>query len=134
MNLVHGGDLRPLTHQHPDVFHPASQLWVRRHSDAPWVIDLPLTADRDGLWVNKFVPHHTGRLDDVTWVAPNGIRYLNPEIVLLFKARLRRSKDLRDLERTWPRLPREKQAWLRQMLRGVDEHHPWLELTVDDGL
>ena len=43
-----GGDMRPLTDQHPDVFHPSSQLWVREYGDAPWVIDLPLTPDRDG--------------------------------------------------------------------------------------
>lgn len=122
-----GGDMRPLTHQHPEVFHPASQLWVRQHSGAPWVIDLPLTPDRDGLWTNKFIADHVGPIDEVTWIAGDQIRYLNPEIVLLFKARLRRTKDERDLARTWPLLTEEKQAWLRQMIRRVDDIHPWLE-------
>jgi hypothetical protein len=122
-----GGDLRPLTHKHPDVFHPASQLWVRRHGDSPWVIDLPLTPDRDGLWTNKFMPDHVGPIDEVTWLAGDGIRYLNPEIVLLFKARLRRTKDAMDLARTWSLLTEEKQVWLRQMIRSVDASHPWLD-------
>ncbi len=122
-----GGDMRPLTHQHPDVFNPASQLWVRKHSGAPWVIDLPLTPDRDGLWTNKYLPDHVGPLDEVTWVADDRIRYLNPEIVLLFKARLRRTKDERDLARAWPMLARNNQRWLREMIRGLDATHPWLE-------
>ena len=117
-----GGDMRPLTPQHPEVFNPASQLWVREHGDAPWVLDLPLTPDRDGLWTNKFVPDHVGAIDEVTWVADDEIRYLNPEIVLLFKARKRRTKDEQDFARTWPMLAEGKQAWLRGMIPG----HPWL--------
>jgi len=115
-----------LTPQHPDVFHAASQLWVREHGDAPWVLDLPLTPDRDGLWTNKFAPDHAGPIDEVTWVADDRIRYLNPEIVLLFKARKRRTKDVQDFTRTWPMLAEGKQAWLRAMIRRVDAGHPWL--------
>lgn len=125
-----GGDMRPLTDEHPDVFHPASQVWVREHGDAPWVIDLPLTPDRDGLWTNKFMPDHVGAIDDVTWTADDGIRYLNPEIVLFFKARNRRTKDKRDLDRIWPLLPADKRSWLHEMLRRSDANHPWLDLLI----
>jgi aminoglycoside-2''-adenylyltransferase len=120
------GDMRPLTYRHPEVFHPASQLWVRKHSGAPWVIDLPLTPDRDGLWTNKFVADHVGPIEEVTWLADDQVRYLNPEIVLLFKARLRRAKDEQDLARTWPLLTEEKQVWLREMIHRTDANHPWL--------
>jgi hypothetical protein len=124
------GDMRPLTYKHPDVFNPASQLWVRRNSNSPWVIDLPLTPDRDGLWTNKYLPSHTGRLEDVSWVADDGIRYLNPEIVLLFKARLRRTKDVRDLELVWPLLAATQRHWLREMIGGLDGGHPWLSVVA----
>jgi len=119
--------MRPLTDRHPEVFHPASQIWVREHGDAPWVIDLPLTPDRDGLWTNKFIADHVAPLDEVTWVAGDGIRYLNPEIVLLFKARKRRTKDEHDLACTWPLLSDDKQLWLQDMIRRTDNNHPWLQ-------
>jgi hypothetical protein len=121
-----GGDMRPLTDQHPDVFHPASQIWVREHGDAPWLIDLPLTPDRDGLWTNKFLPEHTAEIDEVTWVADNRIRYLNPEIVLFFKARKQRTKDTHDLTQTWPTLTTPQQTWLHKTLHKTNPHHPWL--------
>jgi hypothetical protein len=122
------GDMRPLTHQHPDVFHPASQLWVRRNGDSPWVIDLPLTPDHDGLWTNKYIPTHTAPLDDVTWTAADGTRYLNPEVVLLFKARLHRTKDTHDLTRTWHHLTSTQQTWLHHMIRTTHPTHPWIQL------
>jgi hypothetical protein len=81
---------------------------------------------RDGLWTNKFVPDHAGPIDEVTWLADDQIRYLNPEIVLLFKARKRRTKDERDFALAWPLLTEDKQAWLRKMISGIDDGHPWL--------
>ena len=66
------------------------------------MIDLPITPDRDGLWTNKRMPDHVAPLEEVTWVADDGIRYLNPEIALLFKAVQQRPKDERDLDRCLP--------------------------------
>ena len=90
-----------------------SQIWVRAHARAPWVIDLPITPDRDGLWTSKRWPDHVAPLDEVTWVADDGIRYLNPEIALHFKARRTGPRTTRDLERTWPLLDADRRAWLR---------------------
>ncbi len=122
-----GGTLRPLDDRHPEPLDVASQIWVRAAATAPWVIDLPLTPDRDGLWTNKRLPDHVAPVEEVTWVAPDGIRYLAPEIVLLYKASQRRPKDARDLERTWPLLDAEARAWLRDGVRRLYPEHPWLD-------
>ena len=102
----HGGTLRPLDDRFPEPISNESQIWVRRSAQDPWVIDLPITPDRDGLWTNKRMPDHVAPLEDVTWVADDGIRYLNPEIGLLYKAVLARRKDDRDLDRCLPLLER----------------------------
>lgn len=121
-----GGVLHPLGDRWPTVDDPESQLWLRANATSPWVLDVPLTPDDDGRWTNKRLPGHIAAVEDVTWVADDGIRYLSPEIVLLFKARLMRPKDDPDLEATLPVLSADKRAWLRTSLRQVAPDHPWL--------
>lgn len=121
-----GGVLHPLGGQWKDVDDPQSQLWLRANAAAPWVVDIPLTPDRDGLWTNKRIPEHVAPLQDVTWVAGDGVRYLNPEIVLLYKARLQRPKDDLDLAATRPVLSAEARAWLHGALSRIAPGHAWL--------
>ena len=124
----HGGTLRPLSDHFPEVLDVESQIWVRRSAQDPWVIDLPITPDRDGLWTNKRIPDHVAPLEDVTWVADDGIRYLNPEIALLYKAALGRRKDDRDLDRCLPLLSADAHAWLRDSVARLYPDHAWLAL------
>ena len=123
----HGGTLRPVSAKYPEVLDRGSQIWIREHALAPWVIDLPLTPDVDGLWTNKRWPEHVAPVEDVTWVADDGIRYLNPEIVLHYKARNGRLKDDRDLAGTWPLLDDRQRGWLREAVRATEPGHPWTD-------
>lgn len=121
-----GGVLHPLGGRWPTVDEPDSQLWLRAGARSPWVLDVPLTPDDDGRWINKRFPGHVAPVEDVTWVADDGIRYLSPEIVLLFKARLMRPKDDPDLEATLPVLSAEQRAWLRAAIAELIPDHRWL--------
>ena len=121
-----GGFLHPLGERWTTVEDPESQLWLRADASSPWIVDVPLTPARDGLWTNKRLPEHVAPVDEVTWLADDGIRYLNPEIVLLFKARLRRPKDDPDLEATLPVLTPARRTWLREAIRRLHPEHPWL--------
>lgn len=121
-----GGVLRPLGERWTDVEDPASQLWLRASAADPWVVDVPLTPDRDGRWTHKFLPGEDARGEDVTWVADDGIRYLAAEIVLSYKARLGRAKDDPDLEACLPVLTTEKRAWLRRAVEQTAPGHRWL--------
>lgn len=122
-----GGTLRPLNDRHPEVLDVRSQIWVRRSAADPWIIDLPITPDRDGLWTSKRDPGHVAPVEEVTWVHEDGVRYLRPEITLLYKAVLHRPKDDRDLAVTWSLLGPDEQAWLREAVGRVYPDHPWLE-------
>ena len=122
----HGGTLRPLDDRFPEPISVESQIWVRAGAQEPWVIDLPITPDRDGLWTNKRLPDHVAPVEEVTWVADDGLRYLNPEIALLYKAALARPKDDRDLAGAWPLLSGEARAWLRDAVRRLHPDHAWL--------
>ena len=122
----HGGVLRPLDDRFPEALDVRSQIWIREHALAPWIIDLPITPDRDGLWTNKFLDDHVLTVDEATWIAGDGLRYLRPEIVLFYKARLDRPKDRRDRDVTWPLLDQLGREWLRTAVRRLDPAHPWL--------
>jgi hypothetical protein len=122
-----GGLLRPLDDRFPDPQAPDSQIWVRRSAVDPWVIDLPITPDLDGLWTNKRMPDHVAPVEAVTWIADDGIRYLNPEIALLYKAGNGRAKDDRDLDRCLPLLSRDARTWLRDSVTRVYPGHAWLD-------
>lgn len=120
------GQLRPLTDSQPDLPEPDCQLWVRRNARSPWVMDMPLTPDVDGLWRNKRMQEHVALLDEVTWLTDQGVRVASPEIVLLFKAAGDRRKDRRDLALTWPLLDEHQREWLLDAVRRLYPEHPWL--------
>jgi hypothetical protein len=123
---VFRGAFRPLLDRWVDQVEPDSQIWVRRELGSPWLLDIVLTPDRDGLWTNKRDPDHVVPVEEATWLADDGLRYQRPEITLLFKAKQTRLKDDRDLAVTWPLLPADRQAWLRDAVARLHPDHPWL--------
>jgi hypothetical protein len=123
----HGGTLRPLDDRFPEPLSNESQIWVRRSAQDPWVVDLPITPDRDGLWSNKRMPDHVAPVEEVTFVADDGLRYLDPEICLLYKAVLHRPKDDRDLDRCLPLLSGPARRWLAESVARLYPQHAWLE-------
>ncbi len=120
------GVLHPLGDRWPTVDEPASQLWLRASATSPWIVDMPLTPDDGGRWTHKYLPGRAAAVEDVTWTADDGIRYLRPEIVLSYKARLRRPKDEPDFEATLPVLGAPQRAWLRDALTTLVPDHPWI--------
>lgn len=121
-----GGVLHPLGGQWQTVEEPGSQLWLRKNALSPWVLDIPLTPDRDGRWSNKRDPDHVADIAEVTFTADDGICYLRPEIVMSYKAALARPKDDLDLAATLAVLTPSGRAWLRDALTRQDPDHRWL--------
>jgi hypothetical protein len=127
---VDDGWFRPFDHRSPEV-RPDSQVWVRRDARSPWILDLPFTPDTDGRWTNKRNPEHTEDLADVTWIAPDGLRYARPEVTLMFKAAQARDKDRRDAEVALPMLAPPAREWLRRTVARMDSNHPWATTRQD---
>ncbi len=118
--------LRPLTDARPDLGAPDGQMWVRRDGSSPWVLDLPVTPDRDGHWTSKRMPEDVREVAEATRVGDDGLRYLRPEITLLFKARLDRTKDRLDRDLAWPLLDDDARRWLVETVRRIYPGHAWL--------
>lgn len=120
-----GGTFRVIDDEHPEPADPVSQVWMRENARSPWRVDCPLNPEVDGRWQSKRDAAHVADVEDVTWVAADGIRYLNPEVALLFKAAQAREKDSLDLESTWPMLSAEQREWLREAVHRLHPGHAW---------
>ena len=120
------GTLRPLKRPE-DLLDGCRQLWVRRDGASPWLADLAVTAMDGDVWVSPRDDRVRVPFADATFVGTDGIRYLRPEIVLSFKARLQRPKDERDLDAVLPLLDSGARAWLRETVELLHPGHPWLE-------
>lgn len=58
----------------------------------------------------------------------DGVPFIAPEVVLLYKATRRNSADDADFVTACSRLNSEPRRWLAQNLQNLDSAHPWLAL------
>jgi hypothetical protein len=118
------GSLRPwhLGERLPVAVH---DIWVRRHAADAWRFQFMLD-ERDG---DEWVFRRDGRVrlpvGEITWER-GGIRFVQPEIQLLYKSRGRRDKDEADFRVVLPLLSTPQRAWLRDALLLSDPGNPWL--------
>lgn len=131
------GSLRPLlpddahnanAHADPDDVLPTGcgQLWTRRAATEPWEYDILLAPGTSSEWVYKRDQSVRMPMAQALWER-DGIRYLQPEIQLLYKAQGLRPKDDLDFDTTLPRLERPRRDWLRDALQRTLPDHPWTE-------
>lgn len=117
------GALRPVLAGQP-LTAGCEQLWLRRDAGHPWRLDIQLDPS-DQEWVFK---------RDTSLRLPwpraqqtvDGVRYLRPEMALLYKARLDRPKDRADLAAA--ALDADARAWLAGNLERLG-HHEWALLA-----
>ena len=91
-----------------------------------------LLADREfGVWRYRREPAIIRDLARIELRSDEGIPFLAPELVLLYKSKTSsggvRSKDIADFEMTYSNLEPERKAWLRWALIATDPSHPWIE-------
>ncbi|HUQ43448.1 MAG TPA: hypothetical protein VM451_03430 [Candidatus Limnocylindria bacterium] len=127
------GTIRPLRTL-DELLDGARQLWVRRDGVSPWLMDLAATPHDGETWISPRDPSVRRPLEAATFTAADGIRYLQPDLVLFMKALLARPKDDGDLETILPRLDPERRAWLAETIERVHPGHRWLErIRMIDG-
>lgn len=113
----------------PDDLLPidCGQVWTRRSAMDPWEFDILLSPGDANTWVYKRDPRLQLPMADALWER-EGIRYLQPEIQLLYKARGLRPKDQADLAAALPHLDARRREWLKGAVQTTLPGHPWLQL------
>lgn len=123
--VVGDGEVRALA---PDAQPPANlhQNWVLDVAAQAWRMDVMLEPGDAVTWV--FRRDETIRAPRTRMIATtsDGIPFLRPEGVLLYKAKAAREKDEADFAALLPRLDAGARAWLAGALARAHPAHPWL--------
>ena len=119
------GDLRSpgCWEQIPDT---AWQYWGADLRAGRWRVDMMLERGTSSHWIYKRDPKITQAREQAVRTSNDGIRYLAPANVLLFKAKHCREKDENDFQAALPELSGEDRTSLRCWLSLVYPEHSWL--------
>jgi hypothetical protein len=118
------GSLRPLL-PGEEMTDGREQLWMRRNAFEPWLLDILLSPSEGDDWLYKRNRQIRLGLDAIGH-AVDGVPYLQPELVLLFKAHRRRPKDELDFAAVAPRLSPPARDFLIGALRSSEPDCPWI--------
>jgi aminoglycoside-2''-adenylyltransferase len=100
-------------------------LWCRPGEDEDWAFEILLNDAEGDDWLfrrNKAVRLPLGQTGRVS---ADGVPFLAPEVVLLFKAKNVRDRDELDLQQALPVLSAKERTWLRDAIALVHPGHPW---------
>ncbi|WP_420481619.1 nucleotidyltransferase domain-containing protein [Actinopolymorpha pittospori] len=109
------------------AFFEYQQTMVRDPASGMWRIDVMRIPDDGKNWICASDRHIRRPYDEAVAHSADGIPYLRPELVLLFKGLQTRPKDQADFEATLPLLPTGARVWLAHALTETrGDGHPWL--------
>ncbi|WP_050615371.1 nucleotidyltransferase domain-containing protein [Bacillus testis] len=93
-------------------------------------IEILLNETSENDWVFRRDLRISYPLKSIRSFTVTGIPYLNPEIVLLYKAKNPREKDDQDFFAIKDDLEEEKKKWLLHALEIYEPEHKWIEFLI----
>ena len=103
-----------------------AQVWCEDIAARCWRLDMMLEEGTPETWVYKRDPAVRRPRGEMVRMAADGIPYLAPEAILLFKAKYRRDKDVADFAQALPKLDIPQRQWLKARIAEVHPDHGWL--------
>jgi len=105
---------------------PVHGVWARRSTDAnaPWTCEFLLSEHDADRWAYRRNTAITQALDEIG-AARDGIPFLGPEIVLLYKSKRPTTKDEADFDAVEPHLSEHQRAWLHHAHKRCDGSSEW---------
>lgn len=101
------------------------QTWAWDRSAGCWRFDVFREPHDGHTWICRRDPAIRMPYPEVVRRTADGVPYLVPEIVLLFKAKHVREKDAADFDGVLPLLTAAQRAWLDGALAAVQPGHEW---------
>lgn len=108
------------------VLDATRQTWLRDPATGDFLLDVFREPHDGDVWICRRDPTIRMPYADIIRHTTDGIPYLIPELVLLFKAKAARPKDQADFDNTLPLLNLEQRRALSGFLARVHPGHAWL--------
>ncbi|MGW4073916.1 nucleotidyltransferase domain-containing protein [Streptomyces asiaticus] len=110
----------------PEVLAAVHQTWLRDPATGNYLLDVFREPHDGDTWICRRDERIRLPYSDIVHHTQDGIPYLAPELVLLFKAKHARRKDQTDFEATFPRMTSAQRETLAELLARVHPGHPWI--------
>jgi hypothetical protein len=123
--VAHRGALLPAT---AEAMRISQQTWAWQPATGKWRFDVFREPHHGDLWIYRRDQRIRRPYTEIIEHSPDGIPFLVPEVVLLFKTKNPRAKDEADFHAVLPWLDRARRRWLDEALGLVDPAHPWRRL------
>lgn len=105
---------------------PVHEIHCFHETCEPQNFEVLLNERNDNEWIYRRNERVSKSLTEMYSMTNSGIRFLRPEIVLLYKSKNPRAKDERDFESVVDHLDAESKKWLANALAICDLKHDWL--------
>ncbi|MGW1846872.1 nucleotidyltransferase domain-containing protein [Streptomyces sp. NPDC001966] len=110
----------------PEALAAVHQTWLRDPATGDYLLDVFREPHDGDTWICRRDERIRFPYSDVIHHTQDGIPYLAPELVLLFKAKHARRKDQTDFDATVPHMTPAQRETLAGLLARVHPGHPWL--------
>jgi len=120
--VPHDGELVPAT---DETLKDSHQTWAWEQASGKWRLDVFREPHDGPTWICRRDEGIRRPYHEIIEFTPDGIPFLAPEIVLLFKAKAARDKDTADFHGVLPKLDRQRRRWLDDALGLVHPDHSW---------
>ena len=123
--IAEDGTLTPLAVEEP-LRAGSHELWTRERGRDTWQLEILIEERRGDRWVYRRNDAIGLHWMDIGRETSGGVRYVRPEIQLLYKSKQARPQDESDLITVLPRLDAAQRGFLAAALSLVAPEHRWL--------
>ncbi|GID33355.1 nucleotidyltransferase domain-containing protein [Paractinoplanes brasiliensis] len=110
----------------PQALAEQYQTWAYDTAAEAWRFDVFREPHDGDTWISRRDASLRRPYGEMVLTSEDGVPYLSPEVVLLFKAKHRRPKDEQDYAAVAPRLTADQRNWLNDALELVHPGHAWI--------
>lgn len=118
---------RSVWHRAEALKLPIHELYCFNQTTEPQQLEVLLNESSETEWVYRRNEKIRRALDKCQLVSSTGVKFLCPEVVLLYKSKNPRAKDEQDLATVVEHLEEERREWLKNAIAACEPEHHWLQ-------